>query len=132
MIASKGTRLHTFDDGSELHISTTYFEDENFACELYVSPARGGVRGLELRRLPETIVAKTCRGAQDLAYARVQALYPKAAGRITAPPYLICCGPNGYAERVRPRWHQRQKPKLESVDSRGHSDTGSRRSKPGR
>jgi hypothetical protein len=94
--------VYGFQDGTQLVVSTQYFAERQFVCRLYLSK-RGGQSPVPL---DEPIVGDTCRDTQGRAYQRAQALYPAHARAITSPPYLVCCGPEGYAERTQPRWRR--------------------------
>ena len=99
------TSIHSFRDGSRLVVSTQYFDERQFSCQLYLTSADAGQ---ELRALGTPIIADTCRDAQKEAYDRARTLYPTNAKRLKAPPYLVACGPEGYSERVRPKWRGRK------------------------
>lgn len=100
----------TLPDGSQLLVSTQYFGESEFACELYLLRSR--CRGFsDLQAVSKVLNAKTCREAQEKAYSCARRLYPKTVRKIKAPPYLIWPGPNSHLadeHRHRPGWRYRR------------------------
>ncbi|MER3423771.1 MAG: hypothetical protein C4293_11625 [Nitrospiraceae bacterium] len=100
----------TLPDGSQLLVSTQYFGESEFACELYLLNYR--CKDLsDLQLVSKLLDAQTCREAQAKAYSCARRLYPKTVRKIKAPPYLIWPGPNSHIadeHRNRPGWRYRR------------------------
>lgn len=83
----------TFLDGEKLLVSTTYFGEGHFVCELYVAGV-GQKERMDLRVVSSLPEAPTCLQAQASAYAQARHLYPGMAEGMKEPPYLIWPGPS--------------------------------------
>ncbi len=84
--------LMTLPDGSHLVISTHCSKDGDFSCALYSAVVEQDDRAA-FHVLSNHLAASTCLGAQEHAYSHALRLYPRAAGMIKKPPYLIWAGP---------------------------------------
>jgi hypothetical protein len=90
--------LYMFPDGARLLLSTQYCDEREFESRLYLK-SPGDVTP---RALGDRVIGRTCSEAQLKAYRHARSLYRAVATSITRPPYVVCCGPDGYAERPRP------------------------------
>lgn len=85
--------LATFDDGSELLVSTEFLGEAGFSCALYIA-APSKRDKLDLRVLSAQLEARTCREAHENAFLHARRLFPDPSVEIKRPPYLIWPGPN--------------------------------------
>ena len=84
--------LMTFPDGSHLVVSTQCSKEGDFSCALYTA-VMAVDDGAAFRMISTHLEASTCLGAQEHAYDHAVQLYPRAAGTMKKPPYLIWHGP---------------------------------------
>ncbi len=99
----------TFSDGEKLLVSTTYFGEGHFVCELYMAGV-GQKDRMDLRVVSSLPEAPTCLQAQASAYAQARHLYPGMAEGMKEPPYLIWPGPSlpSFEPEARSRSGQRR------------------------
>jgi len=82
----------TFPDGSHLVVSTQCSKEGNFSCALYNAVvATNDTAAFKL--VSSHLEAATCLGAQEHAYNHAVRLFPRVAGTMKKPPYLIWAGP---------------------------------------
>jgi hypothetical protein len=85
--------LVTFDDGSELLVSTQFLGTAGFSCALYISAPCERDK-LDLRVVSVQLEARTCWEAHESVFLQARQLYPDPTVEIKRPPYLIWPGPN--------------------------------------
>jgi hypothetical protein len=84
--------LMSFPDGSQLVVSTQCSKEGDFSCALYnavVAKDDGAV----FKTISTHVEAATCLIAQEHAYDYAVRLFPRVAGTMKKPPYLIWSGP---------------------------------------